>query len=485
MFFLVLIIRSYLQKTFAFHFVDEEDNFILGRFVQQGDKIYKDLFSHHQPLAYLISALIQQLTNPSSVFLLIKRHREFIVAWSTLWSILLIWRFGLSMAPLVLVLELTKIFLLGNLFLAESLSLYPLVYITSLWFKKLLKKEAFFLGLNIGIVAMLLSPLWPLLVIFTCGWFFKVPRKAFLWLTGGILSIVLLTLPFISLPEYFLYSWYTNYRYYIPITVKENQVTLLLESFFAPIQTLINFSINTPTIWIFKVLSVGWLVGILYLLKERRWALAFWLFLFPGLANLRFVAPGQEEYSGFHLLPWFGVIIASLWSLEKDLLTSRSKKIFGLSFCVLLIGVTFWKTLPIHLKPSDQATDFYVHYSTPIDIGSAIQAMKADGDTLMVVPDEWLVYWQSGVKNASVMVNFYAWMNQVPYLRNSAHELFAKTPPTFLYLNRPGTGFEQYQNLYQEAIKDGANTRLFILKAKVNHLTAQQKKRLEFLRFVI
>src|SRR3989344_1765887 len=88
---LIFLGYFYENKVFYIHFVDEEDNLVLGKYLTRGEKLYSDLFSHHQPLAYIISAGIQKTTDPNSIALLIKRHREFLIVWSAIWLLLLTW----------------------------------------------------------------------------------------------------------------------------------------------------------------------------------------------------------------------------------------------------------------------------------------------------------------------------------------------------------------------------------------------------------
>src|SRR4030066_1503588 len=155
----------YENKVSYVHFVDEEENVVGGKYIVAGQKLYSDIFSQHQPVAYILSAGIQKVTNPTSIFLLIKRHREFMIAWSIIWATFLIWRYGFRVAPAGFAFEVSKIFLLGNLFLAESIVIYPVLYLCGLTLtaEKIKRLEFLFAGLTAGIIVFTLSPLWPLL----------------------------------------------------------------------------------------------------------------------------------------------------------------------------------------------------------------------------------------------------------------------------------------------------------------------------------
>jgi hypothetical protein len=133
---IILITFFYFQHLFSFRFVDEEDNLILGHFLLQGERLYSDLFSHHQPLAYILSAAIQLFTHPIEIYSLVQIHRLFMIAWSLLWVTVLLFRFRFKVIVPLLIYELSKFYLLGNLFLAESLNVYLVLYLTFFLFEK-------------------------------------------------------------------------------------------------------------------------------------------------------------------------------------------------------------------------------------------------------------------------------------------------------------------------------------------------------------
>ena len=74
--FLSITTFFYLNKVFSFHFVDEDHNFALGKYLLQGEILYRDFFTNHQPMETIGSALIQKSTNPPNIAQLVKRHRQ-------------------------------------------------------------------------------------------------------------------------------------------------------------------------------------------------------------------------------------------------------------------------------------------------------------------------------------------------------------------------------------------------------------------------
>ena len=313
----------YQRQALSFHFVDEEDNIVLGSYLLREEKLYSDLFSQHQPLAYIGSAGVTKVTEPNTLFLLIKRHREAIIIWSFLWAIILIIRFRWVAVLTLLIYEPMKTFLLGNLFLSESLVVFPLIYLLG-WIlladKKIYKWETFFLGVCLSISFLLLSPLWPVLLVLTfliikkLG---KLGRLGWLGLLGGVFIPILLTLNFISIPDYFFNAFYINFNYYIPMTSKVPLWEILFNAFLAPLISLTLWEGRSATLQVIQLLSVMLLVNLFILWKIKKYNFVIFIFLILGLINLRFVVPGQQAYSGFHILPWFiSLILLTVISIK-------------------------------------------------------------------------------------------------------------------------------------------------------------------------
>lgn len=476
----------YENKIFNPHFVDEEDNLVLGYYLLQNEKLYKDMFSHHQPLAYVFSAGIQKVTNPNSIYLLVKRHREAIVVWGFLWSIVMVYFLKSWGVVFVLVYEVLKIQLLGNLFLSESLGVYPLVVLTILVFFVKLRNYfiTFFIGVCLGLVIFLLSPLWPAAGFLTLVYLsqIKVGRfMHFLILTIVVLMIFAKLLIFMDIRNYFLYAFYTNFFYYIPITSKNNLAVNFLYGILTPLTAFSPAISSSPTIWIIRLLSLGMFGAFWYLLKEGKWRIGILGFVFLGLGNIRYVAPGTDFYKGFHILPWFGllIILTILYFINLEKLPKRV--VYG--FVGLVIAMTLYFGFAGLFEKRIVKEDYFVNYSHQENIGMAVGILGDSQDELFVAPDEWLVYWQSKVRHASIMVNFYAWMNEVPYLKEEVDKMFKEEPPEFVFLSMPGTGFENLLEGYSNLMKGGKETGLFVKMDKLKDLSMQQMSDLKFHNF--
>lgn len=481
--FLAIIFYFYERQVFSPHFVDEEDNFVLGKYIKNGEVLYKDLFSHHQPFSYVFSAGIQQITDPNSIYLLIKRHREVVMLWALLWWVILSIKIGWLIIPIALVYEVTKIYLLGHLFLSESFAVYPLIYLSTLSIQKAKSLwEYFIFGVSVSMILFLLSPLWPAVIFLGVIIFWKnIDRKKILFFVLGLSIIIAIIFPFISVWDYIFNAYYINFAYYIPATSRDGWLTNIIRSILSIITPLFSQINDSQILIVIKTLVICLLINVFVLFKSHKYKLLLITIISLSLANIRYVQPGLQYYSGFHILPWFGLLI--FFSLY---LAAKNSKIL-LTLTIIVLALEIFQAKNSLFIAKDRETDFYVNYSRQFDFGKAVEIMKLPNDRLFVAPDEWLIYWQGDIKHASKMVNYYAWMSSVPILNSQAEDVFRTNPPEFFYCDCTGHyfGLEKFWHLYDPIIKDGQVTKLLVLKKVVSRMSEQQRGNLRFYNFAI
>src|SRR3989344_780100 len=122
----------YRDRIGAFGCFDDCFNYMAGHFLLAGKRLYTDIFFNHQPLPAYISAIIQWVSKPEGIYLLIHQHRMFLVYFSIFMNVLLVLRFGLVVFGFSVLYETTKGYVFGERFLAEALIVYPLVYLLGL-----------------------------------------------------------------------------------------------------------------------------------------------------------------------------------------------------------------------------------------------------------------------------------------------------------------------------------------------------------------
>ncbi len=483
LFFLISISFFYLGKTHQFRFVDEEDNFSIGKYGSQGEKIYDDIATNHQPLTYIFSATVQKLSNIDSTYLLISRHRQFMIIWAIAWSLILVWFFGSRALFFVLIYELTKIQLLGNLFLAESQVVYPLVFmIGSVFFRRPAnsRSELFFWGICFGLSVFLLSPIWPallfLILVKTYQGRSNLLRTS-LFKDAGILAIALIVFYFSSLTGYLEQAIFDNFKYTVPTYQSEPFIQSAIKSFLTPVLAFFPYP-STVTLWVIRIGLI--ILARSFIKKKLDLKRILALFFVLGLMNLRFIWPGTEGYSGFHFLPWYATLIF----IVSQTVNFRSR--ICVTLLVLLFGIIFFFSRgTLFLQTADMA-DYNKNYSTQTSLGEAIRIIKGENDTLFVSPLSSLIYWQADTKHLPRLYGYYPWMIAVPKLHEGVLNAFETDPPTFFYCdNCLGLDLEKYLTKYDEVKRDSGRTYLYVLKSKAKALTNDQKAKLDYYKYQV
>jgi len=484
--FLIPISLAYRQQALSFHFVDEESNFVIGQYLLKGEKLYDDVFSNHQPLTYFVSAGIQKITQPNSLYLLVKRHRESVIIWSAFWALFLVFRFGWPLFFVVVIYEFTKIYLLGHLFLSESFSVYPLLYLSTLAFSKRDQSgrfEIFFSGVLLSFLFWILIPLWPLIMALFLILLVRQfnNRQQIISLIFGALFSSALVLFLISSKGYLHDVVEVTLRYVIPYGIVES---LNWKSFVSPVLALFPSS-GTATLMISRIFSLLLMINLLFLFFKKRYRYFLGLILVLGLSNLRFIRPGSEEYAGFHLLPWYGLLI--LLAVLSDTKLGKGSRLFVLKgLTIFLVGFGFICSINYARErlfvKKDMDRDLYVNYSRPFDIGQVVKMMKSQGETLFVGADESLIYWQAEIDHATRFTFYYSWMTMVPEIKTKVETTFKETPPTFFYFrnNRNELDLEKYLSNYKNLIKDGQRSELWVLRDKQLKMQEKQLKDMKF-----
>lgn len=494
---MLIVDYFYKNNSFTFHFVDEEYNFAIGKYLLKNDILYNDILTNHQPLTHILSSVVQEYSKPNNIFMLVTRHREFIILWSTIWSLILVLYFGSGALIFILIYELSKSYLFGNLFLAEAIIVYPLLFLVGLVvYNKchLSGIELFFTGICIALTLFLLGPIWPVIIFLVILLIYRQRISGqkgnlintFLYLTLSILIITLFISKYTSLPGYIHYYFITNLTYTVPSYHSSyyngSWGLILLKSFLTPLISFMESNIS-PILLIIRTLSLLLIINLLSLIKRKKINQAAIITALLGMTNIRFVAPGSEHYNGFHLLPWYTIfifitsaILVQNYQQNKHILFRVAN--LGLVIIVFILSLKYADSA-IFTKRSIQR-DYLISYSTMMDRGEIIKIMKNPNDTLFISSDAWLIYWQSDVPHIPKLFGYYAWMAGIPSLNSAILEIFNKKPPTFFYCdNCKGLSLEKFLTKYSEIKQNKGGTQLYILSTKAKSLTQSQLTQLK------
>ncbi len=461
------------RNVFNIHFGDEDDNFLLGKFLTRGSFLYSDLFSHHQPLGYVISAFVQTVTKPETIFQLVGAHRAFIFAWAAIWTVVAGLYFGNQILVFTIVYEVAKRAIFGDQFLSESLAVYPIVFISSflLTKKEVTKITAFLIGLAFSTAGVLLLPTWPMLGFLFIS--FAISQRSDLrrivpYIVLGVVFPILVTLKFINIGEYFHNSFYINNAYYLKYGVNSSEGIRLM-AFITPAVAILKESAGNNFLQLIKIFSGLWFVVLVWLFSKKYIFKAAFIILLLGLANIRYVEPGKMFFQGFHSIPWFAFLVLSVvWGIfQIRKLTSFKQSLNTL--LVIMVILSIWLMGQLSFERGNKIYAYEVSHARTINMANILGKISLPNDTLFVVPGDWLLYWSTNIKPASSMLNYYGWMKNVPEIKERIDTLMTKNPPTFFYCidDCLAIGLDRYLEKYQEIKQQGMGTRLFVLKTNI------------------
>jgi len=497
---LLLILYIYERFIFSFNFTDEGDNISIGKFLLQGKKLYKDVFSQHQPLTYYFSSLVQKIANPQNILMVIKRHREVVIAFSFCWIILLVWRFGFLFILPSLIFELIKYYFLGHLFLAESFVGYPLVFLFFLAWellsgKKISLFDNFIASLSIFWISFNLLPTAPLAIFFYLFFIWKQRKelKKNIFLTIPFLISILTLVLIIPIYYYYEGSILGNLVYYIP---ESNKIAFKVDEplwwqlFKIPFYPLLAFNnLNNSFFRILGLLFIIFVFGLFVYFKKSkkdRNKIIFLLFVL-FVANLRSPVGSGVFYHAFHSLPYLCLFVFSTFLVVKTVffelkLVAKIKNWFYLLIVLIFALLVFDKQLFFWLKFSKENMQ-YVQFSRLFDSSTAIRIMGDPDDTLAVMPYEELIYWLPDVQPATRFLFYHSWVYDVPKFKSEIDTSFKNNPPTFVFWENtclaPYLETTDYINLPRDSTVSG----VFIHKTKLPKITEKEWQELEYYRY--
>ena len=490
-FFIFLWINIFQENIFSVEFGDETDNFVIANWINQGKILYKDIFYNHQPFPILLSSGIQKLYQADAIYSLIKIHRITILAYSAFYSLILIYSVGLlPVIIFVVIFELTKTALLGNLFLAESLVVYPVVFIIASIYKayrkiKLQTWEKFIFYLSLLIIQLTFLPLTPFVLLSFFLLFYYFSKRERLSAIKTLIALLILSILglslFVSPLGYIKDTVLTNIFYLIPQEVNAGFGEIVIRIFFRPI--LVFFLPNTDFFLVIKLISALYIISTLMILpKKSQLVLIFFSLLIT--TNLRPVAFGTFK-NGFHLLPFWGTL---LWItiLQVKLAFRLTKSIF-LKGAILfltagLIFVCFSWKLKDSQKNINPDFNWNVNYSDFFVYGETVRLLSDKNDTLFTSPAASLIYWQSQLLPNSKYFFLLGFMKQNSDLSIKIKDFYKQKPPTFFYAENEQEVkrfFANFNKNYQQITKDKKPSRLFMKKDKLKKTTDFDWKQVE------
>jgi len=478
----------------SYKFVDEDEHMAIGYLMlDHSYRLYTDVSANHQPIVYLASYMVQKISQPDNLVMLIRRHRQAIVFFSLFWAMVMVIRFGLQGLLFVMGFEIVKYALLGNEFLAESLAVYPFSYLVGsqleLALTKVWLREDLFLGIVSALTGLTLLPLLPAIGVLLL-YRYVVAQVAY-WKDGllGIGLVIVGIFSWINFHDYFRETWINNWLYAMPRLSQMTELYDYLKLWLYPFMSFFDPS-GWLNIWIITI-ALGWLLlffSSLYLKEKSLTWLIIAFFLFWGLVNARVIKPGVSIYAGFHLLPWLAIGMMGVIFISMTILLPQWRRKYKAT--VIVFFVTLLLYLSLHTQSPiraavDPETENYIQYTPLYQAGQVISSMKNEGDRLMVLPHEALLFWLTQLSPAGRQVTYYEWQFHAPgqqedYLRVISHEY-----PEFIQYTDDNSSYKESMErlLSREYRLVFENPNLYVLTTKLDNLTSEQREVIDHLPF--
>lgn len=486
--FLFLMYKIHLKKILTFGCFDDCFNITTGYFIKNGKLLYSDIFFNHQPLMAYISFAVQSITDPINIFALILFHRKFILIFSIIMNLFIAARFRFAGLGFILFYEATKLYVFGDRFLAESVIIYPLVYLLGLLWYKLNKNKiypieylisAFFVWFIIFLrepfvpLALILFGLiiWPFnknfrakitavifLILLSSFMLLKLPLKDYIFNVLTVNRALVLTYP----SDNFLYELFKIFLYPVYILVEGHQ------GFFRTI--LIGAS--------FLFISLGGFLAIFL----KKWKTVGLIVFILGLANVRYSFPGKPFYEAFHIAPWYGMFIFSIFlflgSLWNEKILRRARYLFILALIILFSYAV--SPSSVLWEKNDLHADLINNYGQYLSNGEVAKILALPGSTLFVDGFDELIYWQAKLPSSYKYSWYTSVMPKISLYSEKRMEMFKNNPPDIYYGSCPKEKADfrlipdEQKSLYVNLQAFGGPTCLYLKKENLNKISEKQ-----------
>lgn len=173
----------------------------------------------------------------------------------------------------------------------------------------------------------------------------------------------------------------------------------------------------------------------MYAIKYKKRKEVVFIILILGLANIRIVPPNTMFYEAFHLIPWYGLFIASTLLILQEL--ARKIRIVGTS---VLIGVFIYSISPgsFLYEKIDSRHEFATNYGHYFVQGEVIKTLSDSSDTLFVDGFDELIHWTADRTSPYKYSLYTSVMPRFPIYTEERNNMFDNNPPDFYYGTCPG-----------------------------------------------
>lgn len=487
--FLLFMAKKYFDQSASFAFVDEYDNIAAADQMIKGKKLFTEVFHNRQIGPVYLSYLIQTFSKPQTLYQLIVVHRLFVIAFSFSFSMLLLFRFGLIGLGFSLLFEPIKYYFHGNLFLAESFIIYPLVYLVLLLFEK--KKKLSYIDMILtGIFTWFMifsrEPYVPLALLLFISIFIKQKDlKGLIYSSIIVFLLSTISLNGLNLKDYF-FQLYTVNKSRISGNSFDNMDNInLFSSLFYPVLMFKGGAWNHFR-FILSLYSASLIIFSSYLIIVlSKYRLVLVTLLILTFSAIRVISPGTVYYGAYRMMIWNGLLIASLLIFLNTIIETKKNFLAPFIMLILIFIVSFYPKESFIFRKVNKAQSFNINYNRYFVNGEAIKLLAEKGDTLFVDGYDSLLFWQAGIPSAYKYAFYYPIMKNIKIFDDAKKDMFERTPPTFYFVDCiyrninpiPKEISANYKQFIYTVINE--ETCLYINKNKIKKISEEKIKLIE------
>ncbi len=426
--FFVFIFFIYLTNTLHESYPDEFDNILGGWYMLHGKPLYTGFFTHHNPLAYVLSAVIELFSWQS--FVRLRLIYAVLLFAYTVWSyVYLRKRFaGRDLHFYLFFIFLFAIgatYFWGHMLLADNLAaffllpIFALLFLASIFRERLTYKDMVMVSI-LGSLALLssLTFLYLVSIVYAFSLYLYIRDNRIKPVSLPVLKILfVIGVPYLIFAAYLLATgslkdyWYQNivfnqtfyiYNYPRPEGAAVNPIRyaiVMAQNFHNNFSSLLisakDFNFSFPFNIALAVGNVGLLI---YLLFRKQYLLAVVMLLFITYANARTnpLTSSEKDYqsSVYILLSFFNAsfLLQYLYRELNEHMPYTKKMI--LSFVILLVGVYVFFNTAFLLRKYTEKTYLKFMGLQPLiydrpQIGPILNTLVEEEDYVWVGPFEF------------------------------------------------------------------------------------------------
>ncbi|MEI6327140.1 MAG: hypothetical protein WCO78_03385 [Candidatus Roizmanbacteria bacterium] len=442
----ILVGSSFQAYRFItmFKFVDEYNNWVPAALMHQGKTLYTNIFYNRMPLPAYISYILQFFISPQAdYYRVIQIHRIFMIAFSASWIVFMYAYFKKSWVLIfALMFELLKPYIFGFSFQAEAMVVYPLVFlfIQSVTAKRWSVPILLFSG-----VCMWFALFSRETTIVTVGMIYAVmclsirDIKKIVILTSLPVALSLLTLATMDVSGWFFEMVTVNKITFQSEISHASGITGIAGSLLLPFQYISTLFMTQASNFqrTIGVQIIFLIVLIIVYIRKRIVSLPYSVLLIAYLllvlfsSALRSPMPERELWAIYRLIPWIGIILATVAYLVGEY-TTKYRTVF-ISISLLLVVSYYLHPNSLLLKQVDRVREYDISYFNDVSYGHAIEESTDAQDNVFVIGYSSHIYMLSHRNTTYPDTFFYPIHYSIPLYQEKVLKMLRSNPPILIF----------------------------------------------------